>query len=410
MEEYGVLEEYDEAIIEAFYADQEEDDIGTTSNPEGEEGSLPASSSNTSAASTSSTTSQNRRKKKIPRPETTLKLPDVDEKKEEILRQTINDVCNDEFVQEDMFVNARPVKVFADRCKAVVNLPAALLVQFGAIIGLLWPVIDAMKKKSTAATRQDVSASGFFSLRNTQSFYTALESFMEELTGTVEVPRQFLQIFGRYLYERLVGMHEKVENVITDKAAATAQPKLSTKDRNALRYVGGYIVSRLPRKITRKLEQEGMLDTINEMKKDHDKDTALSYTRTWVETQSRGGLCLINDKTFLFFEVMEKIVKEHLPEKSAAIRDTDIRDIATFVLVDRTILDKWYSIYGRTTLSEHGALIFLQLIVNFYVQIRGFSFARNIIEKYKIHEKTKTKKARSLRKEMKRAEASEASV
>ena len=126
---------------------------------------------------------------------------------------------------------------------------------------------------------------------------------------------------------------------------------------------------------------------------------------TWVESQSRGGLCLINDKAFLFFERVESIVKRKLPKTTAAIRDMDTRNITQDILRDRQILDRWFSVYGKTSLSEHGGLVLLQLVVNFYVQIHGFSFAKNVMDKLKIHEKSK--KSKSLRKEMKRTSEGE---
>ena len=141
------------------------------------------------------------------------------------------------------------------------------------------------------------------------------------------------------------------------------------------------------------------------MKKDSSKETRLAYTREWVETQSRGGLTLINDGTFLFFQEIEKLVRQKFPRSIAYLRSRDLReDITETALQDRTILDKWTSLTAHSSLSEHASLVFLQLLIGFYTQIRGFSFAKNINEIFKILRKGQGKKSKGVRSTLKRAE------
>ena len=63
--------------------------------------------------------------------------------------------------------------------------------------------------------------------------------------------------------------------------------ELNTKEQNALRYVSGYIVARLPRKVAKKPEREDFMEVVANMKRDHDKDTRLNYTRECVEARSQ---------------------------------------------------------------------------------------------------------------------------
>ncbi len=42
------------------------------------------------------------------------------------------------------------------------------------------------------------------------------------------------------------------------------------------------------------------------------QETRLSYTREWVGLQNRGGLCEINDQTFMFFCELELIMRANL--------------------------------------------------------------------------------------------------
>ena len=62
----------------------------------------------------------------------------------------------------------------------------------------------------------------------------------------------------------------------------------------------------VPRKIVKKKEQESMRKVVDNMTQKANRDTALSYTRTWVESVSRGGLCLVNDTTFFVFSTYRR--------------------------------------------------------------------------------------------------------
>ena len=78
----------------------------------------------------------------------------------------------------------------------------------------------------------------------------------------------------------------KCEELIRDKhekIASTAtfliQEKLAKDEENVMRYVGGYIVSKLSRKV-RNIPNIGAI--ISNMRHDSDKETSLSYTKEWM--------------------------------------------------------------------------------------------------------------------------------
>ena len=83
---------------------------------------------------------------------------------------------------------------------------------------------------------------------------------------------------------------------------------------------------------------------VNNMKEDSSKQTRLNYTKEWVEAQSRGGLCMINDKT-LFFQKLEEVIRSELPSDTPTLKSKDLRENTTrTALENRLILDKWISI------------------------------------------------------------------
>lgn len=192
-------------------------------------------------------------------------------------------------------------------------------------------------------------------------------------------------------------MHEEIK--ATDPKPT--QVLLSSTEENALRYTGGYIVSRLKRK-AKFADPEEIDSAVTKMTEGSDKDTRLNYTKEWVNVQSRGGLIIINDVKFLFFAQLEKIVRKFQPKEESDLRG-DIRSaVYENAIVDRTLIDLWDQIIG-STLDESDSLKLMQLVIRFYGQIRGFSYARNIVEKYKIKMKSNQKGQKGLRSGLKRA-------
>ena len=300
--------------------------------------------------------------------------------------------------------NAPPVKTFADLClEKASQLTPDILVQFCAILASLWPSIAVADKHSTASQRQHVMYQSFHSLRICNIFQAVVINFLKKLTGTEDIPNLYPQIMLRVLFERLVVLHEQIHQAVTEPSSST--PGLSALEENALRYTAGYIVRKMPSKITKRDGVENMNEALKKMTEGSDKDTALSYTREWVTTQSRGGLTLVNDGTFLFFVQLEKIVRTYLPTTSDAIINIDIRkNIMAAAMVDPKLLRLWDQITGRgLILSAVETTSLLQLTVAFYVQVRGFSYARNILERYKIKSKKSQKGQKGLRSDMKRS-------
>ena len=340
----------------------------------------------------------------IPRPKSTYTLDKVLDEKESLLFETVNDICEDDFVNAPELPETPPVKAFADSCRHAIQTStdtlAAALIQFQVVLNLLWPVIHIADRFSTPAARKDASLTAWWSLRVESSFEKAVASTFEFLIQR-EAPSMFVQMVIRILHEKLLVNHERP---ITEPTKAKASVKLNAKEQNALRYVCGYIVARLPRKVAKKPQKEGFMDVIANMKRDHDKDTKLNYTREWVEARSRGGLQMVNDMTFLFFQEIERCVRENFPTNIQNLRGADIRiQAAEFSLKDRVIIGKWTHIVAPAGLPENSVLYLLQLVVDFYIQIRGFSYARNIVERYKVKTKSQEKKSKGIRKSLKRA-------
>ena len=99
----------------------------------------------------------------------------------------------------------------------------------------------------------------------------------------------------------------------------------------------------------------------------------------------QGDLSSLMTLLLLFFEVIAKLIRNKFPKTIQELRDADLRKgISTCALQDKRILEKWTVLTAGTQSSEFASLVLLQMLILFYMQVRGFSFAKNINEQYKI--------------------------
>ena len=158
-----------------------------------------------------------------------------------ILEEALSSVAEDEFVKEPVFEHTGPVKLFADKCLHIVR--AGLhIVTFTTILQAIWPCIEKAEKHSTGSARSEAAFRSFFQLRINREFKQTGTNFLKDLIPDVDVPVMFLQMFVRVVFERMFLSHEAIPD--KDQGENLFNPGL--KEKNALRYVAGYIVSRLP--------------------------------------------------------------------------------------------------------------------------------------------------------------------
>lgn len=320
----------------------------------------------------------------------------------ETVKKVVEEVSADEFINSTL-QHASVVKQFADNCRAALSTlhVAVYAQQVLIILDLLWPAIEAANKHTVGSHRRQAMYSVFHRIRTSQVFVAAVDNLFRTVSGLPQVPHFFVQIFSRMFFEHLMLTHERVKGIVHAKGLEN----LTAKEENAVRYTAGYIVSRLPSKISKIRNCSDVHEAIKNMTQGHDKDTRLNYTKEWVSTQTRGGLTLVNDLTFLFFCQLEKLVRLHLPQTSDELRIKDIRQvISTIALLDNKLNDYWDQLTRGCVIDENSSLRFFQLVIDFYTQVRGFSFARVILETHKMKTNAAKKSSKGLRASLKRAQ------
>ena len=128
------------------------------------------------------------------------------------------------------------------------------------------------------------------------------------------------------------------------------------------------------------------------------------YTTQWLEATDRGGLFHVNDSTFLFFRALEVQTQRLLPQHLAKSKDSK-EALVKAVINDEDVGFTWDMLSTDIRSQDHAQEL-LESIVSHWITIRGFAQTASWLEEYKIASSKKTKKTKSLRKELKKSEES----
>ena len=195
-------------------------------------------------------------------------------------------------------------------------------------------------------------------------------------------------------FQSLSPQHNEQEDVST--------LTLTLEEKNALRYACGYIPYKLRRKFSSRQDQKSQtfLSCLESMciggpstlQYDY-----LDYTREWITLVNRGGVVQVNDEAFLMFCAIEHCVRREFCRRKFKVHsDLNRKKIITEnALVDPQVRRHWTHLV-KTELDWANEL--LQLIIEYWTDIRGHSFAGAWLELYK---QAKHHHGKALRKQLK---------
>jgi len=241
------------------------------------------------------------------------------EDKDRLLQEVVNKIADDYMIASDKFEHAPALRQFLNQCRillVVVNAQVSALM--AAVLQLMWPALTAGDKLMQNSKRRQAMLQKYNTIRQDQVFINAATNLFKAISTTTQLPHMLIQKFTRVLFQTL---RERYDEVPVD-ANIPVQDQLTKDEENVMRYVGGYIVAKLPRKVK---NIPNIDNVIENMKRGSDKETFLSYTKEWMGLQNRGGLCLINDPTFLFFCELELVLRSRFPQTTIALRGLDLR-------------------------------------------------------------------------------------
>lgn len=150
--------------------------------------------------------------------------------------------------------------------------------------------------------------------------------------------------------------------------------------------MAGFVV----RKLQKKLEAKDV-----EMLIENDKATILdANSAEWVNMIDRGGLVHVTDACYQLFLAIEHATRQELQLSKVSCMDDSFRKhLENMLNTDDDVLFNWTLITGDDTEKENVLLEITKL----WITIRGFSFAKSVMEKYRGESKKRTAKSKGLR-------------
>lgn len=219
------------------------------------------------------------------------------------------------------------------------------------------------------------------------------------------------QIINDQLFQELIKHHTTI--VEHDKPS---KPELSTLEETILRYATGFIPCKLIKrfKLLKGPKYAIFVECLLHLHvSDHCDDESiessfLDYTKHWTNIVNRGGLFETNDQCFMLFKEIERTLQPKL--QSALLDSARATEEADTVTRKETIIHEvvsdddvgfYWSLCSVYIPDEEISCELLTQIVELWLTIRGFSLAKEWVEKHKWEKKKSTAKTKSLRKKLK---------
>lgn len=208
----------------------------------------------------------------------------------------------------------------------------------------------------------------------------------------IDVPVEpiFYQHYTRIIFDNLVK-----QKIPTRKESTVSATQLTFEEENAIYYVGGYVIKALK-------EKEGDEELLHGMNHLIDKDvksTSEISASVWVKEISRGRLIQVTQQAQQVFVAIEMSVRTHLRVSNAhKLDETSRKKIRELVFADSDVQFYWCLTGMTFEIGDERAEELLEMCIEKWITIRGFSFANSILEIYKQDMHCGTGKAKALRK------------
>ncbi|XP_074622328.1 uncharacterized protein LOC141880709 [Acropora palmata] len=188
---------------------------------------------------------------------------------------------------------------------------------------------------------------------------------------------------------------EKIESIYT----CTPLSKLSDEEKAGLQYIGGYVLHKLHTKHAGKSSESEQAISILRAGKLEDQNAIECQKLT--SCLNRGGLWAISKNAQLIFERTEHYFRD--ATLKANVQNSAFANIISRSVHDVEVVSAYNSMLSNSELIINSSVAkdVLHNIIQLYVKVRSFSFAKDIIQKHKI--RVKQMKSKALHKDISRA-------
>ena len=240
---------------------------------------------------------------------------------------------------------------------------------------------------TTSRAKRERMWGKFYHTRTSTEFKELWIRLMQLSIGKSASPI-FYQYITDVLFKTIVKCHFPVSPVVCQPHDVLP---LDYQGSNALHYAAGYV----PRAIRKRLERgshplkEELVLCLVELCEDDGTDVDASAD--WTKAISRGGIKLVNNKTYHFFHAVEMNVRRHFSKTSAPTLSAGSKaELVESVTTDEDVLFYWSIISAEWEKKEEQIL--LRMLIDLWVTVCGFSFAKSMLEMYKQAQKKTVQK------------------
>ena len=144
--------------------------------------------------------------------------------------------------------------------------------------------------------------------------------------------------------------------------------------------------------------KDRILIAIKDLEAEKNKPSESDSTN-WLVMVDRGGLFHITDDTYDFFCCMEMLVRKTFDEDNVTNLTPKTKEtLNSKILNDEEVTFLWYNLMEEVESEVADRPTLLRMVVQLYITIRGFTFAKTWVAQYKLANKEITQKSKSLRK------------
>lgn len=253
-------------------------------------------------------------------------------------------------------------------------------------------------KQSISKVQRQNMWSDYHHLISSQEFKDSWTAFLKKM-GTNSHPSLY-QFVTTKLMDSLIMQQLPIPGVSFNTPGLA--PELTTVEENALRYVAGYVVKHTRDKIrsSRHTMQETLLHGLDQLCSTHHPHNYCEVeSEQWINSVDRGGLVHVTHDTFMIFHSMEMELRQHFNKQRIA----DMQDESRTQLKESIVADvdvQFYMDRAADELEKEEKSELLRMIVDIYIVVRGFAFARSLLESHKQIQKKALQKSRGLRKSL----------
>ncbi|XP_078686639.1 uncharacterized protein LOC144919218 [Branchiostoma floridae x Branchiostoma belcheri] len=247
-----------------------------------------------------------------------------------------------------------------------------------ALCTLLWTVILAGDKSILCNAANEAMFAEYYQLCSSDGYYSLWDSFMASCGKTqCDLLYQFVT---RNVFEALIRKKHSVDAPCSS-AASNLDLTMSNNEEQVLRYIAGYIPHALLRRYRRFSNKTAKLyvAVLQQWKVSsvtHTHTTFLKYTKGWVDAVNRGGLFLVSDEVYVFFRVVEKVVRSTANfDRLSTGKPTGIKEDIMKNLESNFLVNKYWCSLASSITEEKTSIALLETVLSYYVSLRCRAFA-----------------------------------